>query len=121
MPRKKTEPEVLQEEVLQSENPNPEMPIEELPAEQPVLAPQVEEAFAEEPATEAPVLPYGEEKEEAAEETPAEAAEPEKKSRMMSSVLDTWETNCLITSTGFGKSNKYLLNNPPISLVAVFV
>ena len=29
MPRKKTEPEVLQEEVLQSENPNPEMPIEE--------------------------------------------------------------------------------------------
>ena len=29
---------------------------------------------------------------------------------MMSSVLDTWETNCLITSTGFGKSNKYLLN-----------
>ena len=46
MPRKKTEPEVLQEEVLQSENPNPEMQIEELPAEQPVLAPQVEEAFA---------------------------------------------------------------------------
>ena len=51
----------------------------------------------------------------------AVVAEPEKKSRMMSSVLDTWETNCLITSTGFGKSNKYLLNNPPISLVAVFV
>ena len=81
MPIKKTEPEVLQEEVLQSENPNPEMPIAELPvAEQTALEPQVEEALAEEPAAEAPVLPYGEEKEEAAEETPAEAAEPEKKS-----------------------------------------
>ena len=32
MPRKKAEPEALQEELLQSENPNPERPIEELPA-----------------------------------------------------------------------------------------
>lgn len=79
MPRKKTEPEVLQEEVLQSENPNPEMPIEELPAEQPVLEPRTEEVLAEEPAAEAPVQPYGEE-EVAKEEAPAEAAEPEKKS-----------------------------------------
>ena len=68
MPRKKAEPEVLQEEVLQSENPNPEMPIEELPAEQPTLEPQIEE----------PVQPYGEEP-IAADETP-EPSEPEKKS-----------------------------------------
>ena len=69
MPRKKAEPEVLQEEVLQSENPNPEMPIEELPAEQPTLEPQIEE----------PVQPYGEEESSAAEELP-EPSEPEKKS-----------------------------------------
>ena len=79
MPRKKAEPEVLQEELLQSENPNPEMPIEELPAEQPVLEQRTEEVLAEEPADEAPVQPYGEE-EVAKEEAPAEAAEPEKKS-----------------------------------------
>ena len=80
MPRKKTEPEVLQEEVLQPENPNPEMPIEDLPVvEQTALEPQVEETFKEEPAAKAPVLPYGEE-EAAKEEAPAEAAEPEKKS-----------------------------------------
>ena len=79
MPRKKAEPEVLQEEVLQSENPNPEMPIVELPAEQPALEPQTEEALAEEPTAEALVLPYGEE-EAAKEETPAEAAALEKKS-----------------------------------------
>ena len=69
MPRKKTEPEVLQEEVLQSENPNPEMPIEELPAEQPTLEPQIEE----------PVQPYVEGESSAAEELP-EPSEPEKKS-----------------------------------------
>ena len=69
MPRKKAEPEVLQEEVLQSENPNPEMPIEELPAEQPTLEPQIEE----------PVQPYGEE-ESSAEEEQTESSEPEKKS-----------------------------------------
>ena len=66
MPRKKAEPEVLQEEVLQSENPNPEMPIEELPAEQPTLEPQIEE----------PVQPYVEGESSAAEELP-EPSEPE--------------------------------------------
>ena len=69
MPRKKAEPEVLQEEVLQSENPNPEMPIEELPAEQPTLEPQIEE----------PVQPYVEGESSAAEKLP-EPSEPEKKS-----------------------------------------
>ena len=66
MPRKKAEPEVLQEETVQPEITD----IEELtPAERPGLAPQIEE----------PVQPYGEE-EVAKEEAPAEAAEPEKKS-----------------------------------------
>ena len=64
MPRKKAEPEVLQEETVQPEITD----IEELtPAERPGLAPQIEE----------PVQPYGEE-EVAKEEAPAEAAEPEK-------------------------------------------
>ena len=48
MPRKKAEPEVLQEETVQPEITD----IEELtPAERPGLAPQIEE----------PVQPYGEE------------------------------------------------------------
>ena len=52
MPRKKAEPEVLQEETVQPEITD----IEELtPAEQPVLEPQVEE-----PAITEPVQPYGE-------------------------------------------------------------
>ena len=66
MPRKKTEPEVLQEETVQPEITD----IEELtPAERPGLAPQIEE----------PVQPYGEEESSAAEELP-EPSEPEKKS-----------------------------------------
>ena len=66
MPRKKAEPEVLQEETVQPEITD----IEELtPAEQPGLAPQIEE----------PVQPYGEEESSAAEELP-EPSEPEKKS-----------------------------------------
>ena len=65
MPRKKAEPEVLQEETVQPEITD----IEELtPAEQPALEPQIEE----------PVQPYGEEP-IAADETP-EPSEPEKKS-----------------------------------------
>ena len=66
MPRKKAEPEVLQEEIVQPEITD----IEELtPAERPGLAPQIEE----------PVQPYGEEESSAAEELP-EPSEPEKKS-----------------------------------------
>ena len=66
MPRKKAEPEVLQEETVQPEITD----IEELtPAEQPGLAPQIEE----------PVQPYGEEESSAAKELP-EPSEPEKKS-----------------------------------------
>ena len=54
MPRKKAEPEVLQEETVQPEITD----IEELtPAERPGLAPQIEE----------PVQPYGEEESSAAE------------------------------------------------------
>ena len=67
MPRKKAEPEVLQEETVQPEITD----IEELapPQERPGLAPQIEE----------PVQPYGEEESSAAEELP-EPSEPEKKS-----------------------------------------
>ena len=66
MPRKKAEPEVLQEETVQPEITD----IEELtPAERPGLAPQIEE----------PMQPYGEEESSAAEELP-EPSEPEKKS-----------------------------------------
>ena len=66
MPRKKAEPEVLQEETVQPEITD----IEELaPAERPGLAPQIEE----------PVQPYGEGESSAAEELP-EPSEPEKKS-----------------------------------------
>ena len=66
MPRKKAEPEVLQEETVQPEITD----IEELtPAERPGLAPQIEE----------PVQPYGEEESSVAEELP-EPGEPEKKS-----------------------------------------
>ena len=66
MPRKKVEPEVLQEETVQPEITD----IEELtPAERLGLAPQIEE----------PVQPYGEEESSAAEELP-EPSEPEKKS-----------------------------------------
>ena len=66
MPRKKAEPEVLQEETVQPEITD----IEELTlAERPGLAPQIEE----------PVQPYGEEESSAAEELP-EPSEPEKKS-----------------------------------------
>ena len=66
MPRKKAEPEVLQEETVQPEITD----IEELtPAERPGLAPQIEE----------PVQPYVEGESSAAEEPP-EPSEPEKKS-----------------------------------------
>ena len=66
MPRKKAEPEVLQEETVQPEITD----IEELtPAERPGLAPQIEE----------PVQPYVEGESSAAEELP-EPSEPEKKS-----------------------------------------
>ena len=66
MPRKKAEPEVLQEETVQPEITD----IEELtPAEQHTLETQFEE----------PVQPYGEEESSAAEELP-EPSEPEKKS-----------------------------------------
>lgn len=71
MPRKKAEPEVLQEETVQPEITD----IEELtPAEQPVLEPQVEE-----PAITEPVQPYGEDDVPAAAEK-SESSEPEKKS-----------------------------------------
>ena len=56
MPRKKAEPEVLQEETVQPEITD----IEELtPAEQPALEPQIEE----------PVQPYGEGESSAAEDS----------------------------------------------------
>lgn len=71
MPRKKAEPEVLQEEAVQPEI----IDTEETPtAELPALEPQAEGSAAE-----APVLPCGE-AEMAAEEKPSEASEPEKNS-----------------------------------------
>ena len=66
MPRKKAEPEVLQEETVQPETTQAE---ETSAEEQPVLEPQIEE----------PVQPYGEEESSTAEELP-EPSEPEKKS-----------------------------------------
>ena len=71
MPRKKTEPEVLQEETVQPEIAQVE---ETVTAEQPVLEPQVEE-----PAITEPVQPYGEDDVPAAAEK-SESSEPEKKS-----------------------------------------
>ena len=71
MPRKKAEPEVLQEETVQPEiTATEEMAAEELPA----LEPQTEE-----PAATEPVHPYGED-EVLAEEGNSEPSEPEKKS-----------------------------------------
>lgn len=76
MPRKKTEPEALQEEIMQlettaiEERPNVELPTLDLQAK----APAVEELTAE-----VPVLPYGE-GEGAAEDTQSEASESERKS-----------------------------------------
>ena len=71
MPRKKAEPEVLQEEAVQPEI----IATEEMTAEeQPALEPQ-----AEEPAITEPVQPYGEGGVPAAEEK-SESSEPEKKS-----------------------------------------
>ena len=71
MPRKKTEPEVLQEETMQPETTQAEEPTA---AEQPVLAAQ-----AEEPAITEPAQPYGED-EVLTEEENSEPSEPEKKS-----------------------------------------
>lgn len=71
MPRKKAEPEVLQEETVQPEIAQVE---ETVTAEQPVLEPQVEE-----PAITEPVHPYGGEEPLTAEEK-SESSEPEKKS-----------------------------------------
>ena len=71
MPRKKAEPEVLQEETMQTETTQVE---ETAVAEQPVLAPQ-----AEEPAITEPAQPYGED-EALAEEENSEPPELEKKS-----------------------------------------
>ena len=71
MPRKKAEPEVLQEETVQPEIVQVE---ETVTAEQPVLEPQVEE-----PAITEPVQPYGEDDVPAAAEK-SESSEPEKKS-----------------------------------------
>ena len=71
MPRKKAEPEVLQEETVQPEIAQVE---ETVTAEQPVLEPQVEE-----PAITEPVQPYGEDDVPAAAEK-SESSEPEKKS-----------------------------------------
>ena len=71
MPRKKAEPEVLQEETMQTESTQAE---ETAAAERPVLEPQVEE-----PAITEPVQPYGEEEASVAEEK-SEPSEPEKKS-----------------------------------------
>ena len=70
MPRKKTEPEVLQEETMQPETTQAEEPTA---AEQPVLAAQ-----AEEPAITEPAQPYGED-EALREEENSEPSEPEKK------------------------------------------
>jgi len=71
MPRKKAEPEVLQEETVQPEITETE---EKAIMEQPTVEPQVEE-----PATSEPVQPYGEEEPSAAKEE-SESSEPEKKS-----------------------------------------
>ena len=71
MPRKKAEPEVLQEETVQPEITDTE---ETLAAEQPALEPQVEESAITEP-----VHPYGEEEVPTAGEN-NESYEPEKKS-----------------------------------------
>ena len=71
MPRKKAEPEVLQEETVQPETTDIE---ETFIAEQPSPEPQVAE-----PAVTEPVQPYGEEEPSAAEEE-SEPSEPEKKS-----------------------------------------
>ena len=71
MPRKKAEPEVLQEETVQPEITETE---EKAIMEQPTVEPQVEE-----PATSEPVQPYGEEEASAAKEE-SESSEPEKKS-----------------------------------------
>ncbi len=71
MPRKKAEPEVLQEETVQPEIAQVE---ETVTAEQPALEPQVEE-----PAITEPVQPYGEDDVPAAAEK-SESSEPEKKS-----------------------------------------
>jgi hypothetical protein len=71
MPRKKAEPEVLQEETMQTESTQTE---ETIAAEQPALAPQ-----AEDPAIAEPVQLYGEEEVSATEEK-SESSEPEKKS-----------------------------------------
>ena len=70
MPRKKAEPEVLQEETMQPETIQAEEPTA---AEQPALEPR-----AEEPVSIEPLQPYGEEEPIIAEETP-ESSEPEKK------------------------------------------
>ena len=71
MPRKKAEPEVLQEEIVQPEiTATEEMTAEE----QPVLVSQTEE-----PAATEPVQPYGEDDMPAAAEK-SESSEPEKKS-----------------------------------------
>ena len=72
MPRKKAEPEVLQEETAQPEITDIEEPT--IPTEQPALEPQVEE-----PAITEPVQPYGEDDVPAAAEK-SESSEPEKKS-----------------------------------------
>ena len=71
MPRKKAEPEVLQEETVQPKITDTE---ETITAEQSALEPQ-----AEEPAVTEPVRPYGEEDIPATEEKP-ELGESEKKS-----------------------------------------
>ena len=71
MPRKKAEPEVLQEETVQLETTQAE---ETAPTEQSALEPQVEE-----PAITEPVQPYGEDDVPAAAEK-SESSEPEKKS-----------------------------------------
>ena len=71
MPRKKAEPEVLQEETVQPETTDIE---ETFIAEQPALEPKVEE-----PETSEPVQPHGEEDVPTAEEQ-TESSEPEKKS-----------------------------------------
>ena len=71
MPRKKAEPEVLQEETVQPETTQTE---ETFNAEQPTSEPQVEKV-----ATDASTPPYGEEKLIPTEEA-TESSEPEKKS-----------------------------------------
>ena len=71
MPRKKAEPEVLQEETLQSEITATE---ETITAEQPALEPQTEKTTITEPAQ-----PYGEDEALTVEEN-SEPSEPEKKS-----------------------------------------